>query len=233
MKTTASGFIAAIPIASGYIPVAITFGLIARSAELSTIDAVAASLFVFAGAAQFLAVGMYAAGLPVIQIIVAGTLLNLRHLLMSSVIARNLLGGGKAVRSALAFGVTDEVFGVASTESEIEPAFLAGLELGAYASWTSGTCIGAVLGDVLPPGLRTAMGLALYALFASLLAGQVRAARTESSTRLIRVVIAATVAIGLNVALRESFGVEPGTAFPFAMIGGAVAGMVVPERSAS
>lgn len=174
MKKIAAGLIAPIPIAGGYVPVAITFGLIARSAELSTLDALAASLIVFAGAAQFLAVGMYAAALPAVQIILAGFLLNLRHLLMSSVIARHLKGSTTATRSVLAFGVTDEVFGVASWRSAeggaIEPGFLAGLELGAYLAWSTGTLAGALLGDVIPPGLRTAMGLALYALFASLLA---------------------------------------------------------------
>lgn len=233
MKKFTSGILAAVPIAGGYVPVAITFGLIARSAELSTIDALAASLIVFAGAAQFLAVGMYGAGLPVFQIVLAGFLLNLRHLLMSSVIARHLIGRSFALRSLLAFGVTDEVFGVASWRSaeggKIEPAFLSGLETGAYLAWTSGTVIGALLGDVIPPGLRTAMGLALYALFASLLAGQVRAAVRQSRSHMFRVVLTAGAAIIINTILRQAAGFGAGAAFPVAMIGGAFIGMAISD----
>ena len=233
MKNLTAGLTASIPIASGYIPVAITFGLIARSADLTTIDALAASLLVFAGAAQFLAVGMYGAGLPALQIVVAGFLLNLRHLLMSSVIARHLPRRSILVRSALAFGITDEVFGVASWRSAdggtLEPAFLAGLEIGAYSAWTLGTVAGAALGDVLPAGLRIAMGLALYALFSSLLAGQIRAARSHGRNRVVRVVVAAAVAIVINTVLRGPFSLGPGGAFPFAMIGGALVGMLLPH----
>lgn len=232
MKKVGAGLLASIPIVGGYVPVAITFGLIARSANLSTLDSVAASLIVFAGASQFLAVGLYAAGLPAVQIVLAGFLLNLRHLLMSSVIARHLPRRSFIVRSVLAFGVTDEVFGVASWRSaegrEIDPGFLAGLELGAYLSWTTGTLAGAILGDIVPPGLRTAMGLALYALFATLLAGQVRAARQTGRERLLRVIAAALGAIAINTVLRELLGFGAGSAFPVAMTGGAAAGIVLP-----
>jgi len=236
MKKLVAGLLASLPIVGGYVPVAITFGLIARSADLSTFDSVAASLIVFAGAAQFLAVGMYEAGLPAVQIVFAGFLLNLRHLLMSSVIARNCSDMRRIVRSILAFGVTDEVFGVASWRSaeggEIRPGFLAGLELGAYLAWTLGTLAGAILGDIIPSGLRTAMGMALYALFASLLAGQVRAAHRKGRRRLVRTISAAAAAIAINVILREIPGFGAGTAFPVAMVGGAIVGMAVPAGGA-
>jgi 4-azaleucine resistance transporter AzlC len=238
VKVFFSGIVAALPIATGYFPVAITFGILVVNTGLGFLDAILASALVFAGAAQFMAIGMYAgiaagAGTAAgLQIVVAGWLLNLRHLLMSSVIAHNL-GGTRtagnsvkenALRSVLAFGVTDEVFGVASLRiaegGQVRPPFLLGLELGAYAAWVGGTAVGATMGEILPPGLRAAMGLALYALFAALLAGQVRAGRT------VPVTIAAIVAAAVNVILRSGFGVGPGGAFPPAMIAGALAGWV-------
>lgn len=251
LKLFFSGFAASLPIATGYFPVAITFGILVINSGLQFLDAVLASVLVFAGAAQFLAIGMYGgiagslsfgAGM---QIVIAGWLLNLRHLLMSSVIAHNLGGHGHehghgeveaerrpgiALRSLLAFGITDEVFGVAGLRiaegGRVRPAFLLGLQLGAYSAWVGGTIVGATVGEILPPGLRAAMGLALYALFAALLAGQIRAGRTRP------VVVAAVVAAVMNVLLRVVFALGPGVAFPVAMIGGALAGWILTGETA-
>lgn len=245
VKLFFSGLTAAIPIATGYFPVAITFGILVVNTNLQFLDALLASALVFAGAAQFMAIGMYAgiAGSTAgVQIVIAGWLLNLRHLLMSSVIAHNLAQTGRStdepirlpslpLRSVLAFGVTDEVFGVASWRiaegGRVRPAFLFGLELGAYTAWVGGTAVGATMGEILPPGLRTAMGLALYALFAALLAGQVRSGRTGP------VIVAALAGAGINVLLRTGMGVGPGAAFPVAMIAGALAGWATAAKRGS
>ena len=63
------------------------FGLAARNAGLSPIEASAFSLIVFAGAAQFAAVGYLAAGMPWLPIVVLTFLLNIRHLLYSASLA--------------------------------------------------------------------------------------------------------------------------------------------------
>ncbi|MFW5695476.1 MAG: AzlC family ABC transporter permease [Alkalispirochaeta sp.] len=242
MHSFSKGLVAAIPIASGYIPVAITFGLVVRSVGLTTLDAFLASLLVFAGAAQFLAIGMYgAAGLVagtvspaslvvIAQIVIAGWLLNLRHLLMSSVIAHNLSGAQSVrFRSVLAFGVTDEVFGVAGWRiaegGTVRPRYLLGLELGAYSAWVGGTVVGALSGEILPEHLRVAMGLALYALFAALLAGQFRAAHKKEGTRVAPLAVAAGSAALINAALRLGVDWDAGAAFPVAMVAGTVIAM--------
>jgi 4-azaleucine resistance transporter AzlC len=242
MHSFSKGLVAAIPIASGYIPVAITFGLVVRATGLTTVDAFLASLLVFAGAAQFLAIGMYgAAGLVagtvspaslvvIAQIVIAGWLLNLRHLLMSSVIAHNLNGArGILTRSVLAFGVTDEVFGVAGWRiaegGTVRPRYLLGLELGAYSAWVGGTVVGALSGEILPHHLQVAMGLALYALFAALLAGQFRAAHQKEGTRVAPLAVAAGSAALINAALRGGLGWDAGAAFPVAMVAGALIAM--------
>ncbi|WP_018527088.1 AzlC family ABC transporter permease [Alkalispirochaeta alkalica] len=231
-----SGAASALPIATGYIPVAITFGILVVNSGLSFLDAVLASALAFAGAAQFMAAGMYATAVSAagalpgglslaagLQIVLAGWLLNLRHLLMSSVVAPNVAGSPSlSRRSLLAFGLTDEVFGVATwriaREGPLRPAFLLGLEAASYSAWVGGTALGASLGEVLPPSLRAAMGLALYALFAALLAGQVRSRRPGP------VAGAAISGAALNVLLRGPLSLGPGAAFPLAMIGGALVG---------
>lgn len=224
-NSLADGLRASIPIAAGYVPVAITFGLLARGTGLSYLDSQAASLIVFAGAAQFMGVGMFSRGINAIQIIFATFLLNLRHLLMSSAIVHRLvpLKKGMPRRWLLAFGVTDEVFAVASGDERIEPRYLLGLELGAYLAWNGGTLFGALVGSVLPETLQTAMGFALYALFAALLMSHLERDRT--------LLIPAAVAAVVNTVLRSVLGVHAGAAFPVAMIAGAAAGFLLPERT--
>ncbi len=222
MKNTVSaGIRASVPIAAGYIPVAITFGLLARGAGLSTIDASAASLIVFAGAAQFMAVGMFAQGIATTQIVVATFLLNLRHLLMSSVIIQRLPPPTRRQRFTLAFGITDEVFAVATGDERVHPRYLAGLELGAYLAWNAGTVAGALAGDILPVVVQNAMGFALYALFFALLLSHL-----DDDRRLL--VPAATAAL-VNIGLRYGLDVGPGAAFPAAMLAGTAAGFLTQE----
>ncbi|MGB8001959.1 MAG: AzlC family ABC transporter permease, partial [Anaerobacillus sp.] len=57
-----SGFVdglkAGVSIAVGYMPVALTFGLLARSSGLSLYEAVLMSVLVFAGAAQYITLSL-------------------------------------------------------------------------------------------------------------------------------------------------------------------------------
>ena len=68
----------------------LVFGLAARSAGFSPIEAVASSVLVFAGASQFAAAGYIAAGLPWAPIVVLTFFLNARHILYSASLAPRL-----------------------------------------------------------------------------------------------------------------------------------------------
>ena len=58
------GIIDGLPLLGGYIPVAISFGVIAIQAGFSTLEATLISVFIYAGASQFLLVAMVASGAP-------------------------------------------------------------------------------------------------------------------------------------------------------------------------
>src|SRR5699024_228165 len=72
-----------IPLAIGYVPVALTYGVLAQQAGLSIIELTLMSVFVFAGASQFMAVNMIVAGISAVEIIIATFVLNLRHFVLS------------------------------------------------------------------------------------------------------------------------------------------------------
>src|SRR5690625_7399291 len=77
------GVYAGLPVAIGYIPIAIAYGALGVASGLTWWHTLLMSFLVFAGAAQFMAVGMLAAGAGAVQIIIATFVLNFRHLIMS------------------------------------------------------------------------------------------------------------------------------------------------------
>lgn len=163
-----------LPIFIGYFPIAIAFGLLAKSAALSFLEAGMFSAFVFAGASQFIAVSLLAAGVGLPSIVVTTFLINSRHLLLSAAVAARLEGTRRWVPLA-AYGVTDETFAVATTRKDsYGTPYLLGLNTTAWLGWLSGTLAGYVAGGLLPARLQTTMGLLLYVMFLGILMPQVR-----------------------------------------------------------
>jgi 4-azaleucine resistance transporter AzlC len=96
----------------------LVLGLAARNVGLTPIDVLLMSMIVFAGAAQFTAVGAIAAGLPWFSIVVITLFLNARHLLYSAAIAPRLRGVPASRRAVMAHFLTDESFALYSTHAQ-------------------------------------------------------------------------------------------------------------------
>lgn len=176
--TMQHGFRAAIPVAIGYIPAAIAYGILAKSVGFPLAVTLALSAFVYAGASQFAAVTMLAGGQSVVSTVALTFILNLRHLLMSTSLAGRIAERRPSLRSLIAFGITDETFSVASFHSgQLATPFLLGLNATAYASWIAGSALGFSVGQVLPQTVQDSMGIALYAMFVGLLIPSVRGNR--------------------------------------------------------
>ncbi len=167
-----SGLKAAVPIALGYIPIAIAFGLLAKSSGIPDYIAMLMSLIVFAGASQFVGINLIALGTNPWEIILTTFILNLRHLLMSASLSRRIdTKTSIPWRSSIAFGVTDETFSMASLQKEVHLSkyYLFALNLLAFLAWNIGTWAGLFLATGLPESLQASMGIALYAMFIGLL----------------------------------------------------------------
>jgi predicted branched-subunit amino acid permease len=72
----------------------------------------AMSALVFAGSAQFIAVGLVSAQAPVVIIILTTFIVNLRHMLYSATLLPYLKKSPQRWRIPLAFWLTDETFAV-------------------------------------------------------------------------------------------------------------------------
>lgn len=164
------GAIAGIGIAIGYFPAALTFGLLAKATGLSLAETVAMSMFVFAGASQYMALNLIAIGTGAFEIIFTTFIVNIRHLLMSASISEKLEDDHPFKKATAAFGITDEVFAVSATqEKKITTSFIIGVAAVAYGSWTINSGIGYLVGSALPETLQQSMAIALYAMFIALL----------------------------------------------------------------
>lgn len=169
------GFYDSVPLIIGFIPIAMTFGLLARSNAFSLFETTAFSMFVFAGSSQFIAINLLALNTDISQIIIATLLINFRHFLMGLSIKNKFDKSLKTFIPLIAFGITDETFSILSFKKEnLTKEYTLSLELFAYLSWVGGTFSGYVIGNFLPQIVQKSMGIALYALFISLLIPEVK-----------------------------------------------------------
>ncbi|TCS82583.1 AzlC family ABC transporter permease [Tepidibacillus fermentans] len=171
-----------LPIAIGYLPIALTFGILSVQTGLTPLQATGMSIWVFAGASQFIAINLLQSHVLITEIILTTFILNLRHLLMSTSLSRKLQTG-PFLSSLLSFGITDETFVVASVNQEntsISPSYFLGLALTAYSGWVFGTFIGSSFSELIPKDWATGMSIALYSMFIGLLVPSMKKSRKIS-----------------------------------------------------
>ena len=156
-----------IPIGLGYFAVSFTFGMMAVSGGLTAWQAVLISLTNLTSAGQFAGLGIIVAGGSMWEMALTQLVITLRYCLMSFSLSQKLEKNiSTGHRLAVAFGVTDEIFGVsASQEGRLSPWYNYGVMSMAIPGWTLGTLVGAVLGNVLPGFLVSALNVAIYGMF--------------------------------------------------------------------
>jgi 4-azaleucine resistance transporter AzlC len=172
-----TGVTQAVPIVMGYVPIGIAFGVLAQKAGISTLNTVLMSLLVFAGSSQLIAVGLFAAGVPALSIILTTFIVNLRHTLMSAALSPFLKRWRKAKLAAFAYQLTDETCAVhaarfASAGANKAEAFATNVT--AQAAWIFGGWLGTVLGQAITDVKSLALDYVLPAMFIALMVLQIK-----------------------------------------------------------
>jgi predicted branched-subunit amino acid permease len=159
------------PIALGYLPVSFTFGLMAVSGGLPVWIAVFISMSNLTSAGQFAGTNLILSGAGYLEIALTTFIINIRYMLMSLSLTQRLdLSMSLPKRLLIAFGITDEVFSVASMErGSLSFPYLIGLITGPFLGWSAGTALGAVICSAIPGTLSNAMGIALYSMFIAII----------------------------------------------------------------
>jgi 4-azaleucine resistance transporter AzlC len=163
-----------IPIALSIFVYGLVFGVLARQAGLSIIECLLMSGLVFAGASQFVALGLWISPLPVVTIILTTLIVNLRHLLMGAAL-RPWLSRLPATRAyGTLFFLNDESWALTMGEfarGGRNAAFLLGSGLAAFAAWSGATLVGRTAGSALQDPARWGLDFAFTAVFIALLVG--------------------------------------------------------------
>ncbi|EPZ39170.1 branched-chain amino acid permease (azaleucine resistance) [Anoxybacillus ayderensis] len=172
------GIKSGVAIAIGYAPVALTFGLLAKSTGLSIVETTLMSMIVFAGAAQYISLNLLSLGTGPFEIILTTFILNIRHFLMSASLNEKAEHDPLWKKALYAFGITDETFSVAAMkEGTVSASYMFGLIFISYSSWVINSAIGHIVGAYLPESVQVSLSVALYAMFVGLLVPAVKTER--------------------------------------------------------
>lgn len=165
---------ASLPVMFGYVPLGMAFGMLWSDLGYQWYFATIMGVFVFAGAAQFMAIGLLAAGAGLVEIAVSTLLLNSRHMFFGISLLKRYQGAGFK-KLYLIFGLTDETYSLVTAShrppSDDEQDYFLALTALNHSYWVIGCTLGALLGAAVKFN-STGMDFALSALFAVLVVEQ-------------------------------------------------------------
>lgn len=161
------GIVDGLPICFGYVSVAFAFGIFSVGNGLTVLEALAISMTNVTSAGQLSAVPIIVGGGTLFELALTQFVINLRYSLMSVSLSQKFDKSIKLLdRLVLAFVNTDEVFAVASSQKgKVKRSYMYGLIITPYLGWSIGTLVGALAGDIFPPSLTSALGVAIYGMF--------------------------------------------------------------------
>ena len=163
----ARGLKAGVPIGLGYLAVAFTLGIAAKNAGLTAFQATLTSFLINASAGEFVGFTLIGAGASYLKVAIMELVANARYLLMSFSLSQKLSPKtGVGHRMLIGWYVTDEVFGVSiSAPGHLNPFYTYGAISLACPGWAIGTCLGVIVGNILPASLVSALSVGLYGMF--------------------------------------------------------------------
>jgi 4-azaleucine resistance transporter AzlC len=172
-----AGALAIAPLTIAAIPFGLIFGAEAVRHGLAPSEAMLTSLTVFAGGAQFVAVGIWRRPAPWVELGLAVLLVNLRLVLMGASLVRRMERFLGWRRWAAAFLLTDEVWATCERRAAgrpLTPAFYFGAGGSIYVIWQIATTVGALIGGYVPKPETYGLDFAFPATFLCMVMGFAR-----------------------------------------------------------
>lgn len=165
-----------LPVFFGYLAIGIPFGLMLVKNGYPWWLAPVMSLTMYAGAGEYLAVGLFASGASLGAIAVAELLLNIRHIVYGLSLIEKFKDAGKW-KPYLIFALTDETYALMTSVPlpvNTKPGTFYGMiALLNQSYWVLGSLVGGIAGTVIPFDF-VGVDFALTALFAVLLIEQIK-----------------------------------------------------------
>ncbi|MBL4631537.1 MAG: AzlC family ABC transporter permease, partial [Paraglaciecola sp.] len=159
------------PLVIAAIPFGLVFGAMGQAQGLADWVTLSISIFVFAGASQFIAITMLAAGAALPVIVLTVFIVNLRHMLYSVSLIPVVQGLSQKWRWPMAFTLTDETFAVVYNKISLSNApqnlqfYYLGSSAFMYLNWILCTWLGIKLGSQLPSLTSFGLDIAMVVAF--------------------------------------------------------------------
>lgn len=164
-----------LPVAVSIASYGVVWGVLAGQKGLSVLEVLLMSGLVFAGSSQFVALDSWTPGaLPVVSIVVATAIVNLRMLLMSATLRPLVAGLSWPKALATMFFVSDEQWAMTMAQmrkGEGSIAFMLGTGVLSWVAWVGATLLGRVLGAFIDDPVKYGLDFAFTATFLALLLG--------------------------------------------------------------
>ncbi|MDR0645307.1 MAG: AzlC family ABC transporter permease [Treponema sp.] len=219
------------PVLLGYMAIGIAFGLLLIEAGYAWWLSLVMSIVMYAGAGQYIAVGLFAAGAGLVEATLVQVVVNARHAAYGLSMLKRFEKTGP-FKWYLVFALTDETFALLSSLPEIESAkdglgkhtetertlFMFFVALLDQFYWITGSVIGAVAGSLLPFDLE-GVGFALTSLFIVLMLEQILKIRKPTIFIISTLAALGTVAffpsrasllLGMAISLVAMYVIEKG-----------------------
>ncbi len=174
-ESVKKAFTATIPVMTGYLVLAIGFGILLKTKGYGLIWAVAMSGFIYAGSMQYLTIDLLCGGASLLTTSMTTLMVNARYLFYGISMVDRYKDTGKK-KPYLIFALTDETYSLVCSEESVkgieEPKeyyFLVSLFNQSY--WVVGSVIGSLLGNIIPFNVE-GIDFALTALFVTIFVEQ-------------------------------------------------------------
>ena len=171
-----------IPVLLGYTTIGVAFGLVLSGAGYPWWLALVMSLWMYAGAGQFIAAGLFVAGTTLWEACLIQLVVNARHIAYGFSMLKRF-GDSGPFKPYLIFSLTDETFALLSSlpdnagpyagDGEKQRLFMFYVALLDQSYWVCGSVIGAAAGTLIPFDMK-GIGFALTALFIVLMVEQIK-----------------------------------------------------------
>jgi len=180
-----------IPICLGYFAVSFTFGIVAKLEGLTPFQAVLMSATNYTSAGQFAALGLIGTSATYVEMAITQLVINIRYCLMSCSLSQKMDSKTAFLhRFLIAFGITDEIFGVSvCKEGKLNQFYNYGLMSIGMPGWVVGTFCGIVSGNLLPERIISALSIALYGMFIAVIIPPAKGNKLLSGIILLSMII--------------------------------------------
>ena len=165
---------AALPICLGYVPLGAACGILSAKAGLMPVQVLLLSVFLYAGGGQFMVANLSMAGVPSLSVAASISLMNARHMLYGSALAKYFSGINRNRIIAFGLEMTDESFGV-NFSRFIRGGWLVQnariVNSAAHVCWIASTMLGVYAGNLIPIALPV-IAFSMTSMFICLLCMQ-------------------------------------------------------------